>query len=155
MNEKVVEILVYLMQEIRGAQGGFADLEILAEDLQNQGYTQQEINSALSWLFDRMQDGFEELFQDDQGALPTSFRMLHDFEKMVLTPDAHGYLIQLRSLDLVDDLEVEQIIEKAMLLGANQVTADDIKTIAGTFILSGDSMHHASQMLSQNDRYIH
>ena len=64
MKEKVVEILLYLMSEIRDDKR-LADIDL--NDLQNRGYSQSEISAAFSWLFDTLQGSTIEF---DRGRLP-------------------------------------------------------------------------------------
>ena len=52
MNERVVEILIYLMTEIRENRGGMEQVDGISKDLKQQGYTENEINAAFSWLFE-------------------------------------------------------------------------------------------------------
>ncbi len=68
-----------------------------------------------------------------------SNRVLHDVEKLVLLPEAYGYILQLRRLDLFSDYDIEVIIDRALSLGTPSITADDIKSIAATIIFGGDS----------------
>lgn len=138
MNEKVVEILVYIMQEIKSTKQEIGDLELLSKDLIGKGYTNHEISHAFSWLFDRMKDNFTEIMRNKGPISPHSFRVLHEVEKMIITPAAYGYLIQLKELDLLNDPEMEQIIEKALMLGTNQVSIDDMKAIVASSLFNPD-----------------
>lgn len=142
MNERVVEILIYLMTEIRENRGGMEQIEGISRDLKQQGYTENEINAAFSWLFERIKSDTEQVFQNNRGGRPQSFRMLHDVEKIVLTPGAYGYILQLQQLNLLDASEVEQVIERAMMLGGNKVDVNDIKSIVMSLFFNSDDVEH-------------
>lgn len=139
MNERVVEILVYIMNQIRSNKGDLNQLEVLSQDLLNRGYSQNEISSAFSWLLDKIRNNFEELVKNSGPSSSFSFRILHDLEQMIITPEAFGYLLQLKALELLDDYDVEQIIERAMMLGTTQVDLDQLKAIIASVISQQNS----------------
>jgi len=68
-----------------------------------------------------------------------SNRVLHDVEKLVLIPEAYGYILQLRYLELLSDFDIEVLIDRALSLGTPTITVDDIKSIAASIIFGGES----------------
>ncbi|MFQ5641067.1 MAG: DUF494 family protein [bacterium] len=134
MNERVVEILILIMNEIRNDSQGSQKLELLSKDLIKQGYTEGEISSAFSWLLSRLRNESEELVQDQDSASKNSFRLLHEIESSVISTQAYGYIIQLKELGIIDEHDVEQILERAMMLGTMKVTVEDIKSIAASLL---------------------
>ena len=134
MKEKVFEILVYLMSEI---QENKALHEIDLDDLQTRGYTQSEISAAFSWIV-------EHVSAEDDVQLPLrgtgqgSRRVLHTAEKLMLTTESQGYLIQLTELGLLDDAGVEWVIDRAMASGHEQITVAELKQIAEAVVFGGD-----------------
>ncbi len=139
MNERVVEILIYLMTEIHENHGGMEQIDGISNDLKQQGYTENEINSAFSWLFERIKSDTEQIFKYEKNNQLDSFRILHDIEKIVISPNAYGYILQLQRLNLLDGSEVEQVIERAMMLGISLVDIDDIKSIVGSIFFNSDN----------------
>lgn len=137
MNERVVEILIYLMQEIRQNRKRVEQIDGISQDLLRQGYTENEINAAFSWLFERIKSETEELILNDEPG-GQAFRVLNDIEKLVITPEAHGYIIQLRQLRLIGQTDMEQIIERAIMLGANSIGVEDVKSIVASLFFSSD-----------------
>ena len=138
MNERLVEILIFLMQEIQHNRKGMDQLDGLSKELREQGYTENEINAAFSWLFERIEAQKDDVFLKDQGAGESSFRVLHEVEKMVLSPKAYGYILQLRELGLITQAEMEQIIERAMMLGVPQIDIEDVKSIVASIFFNGE-----------------
>ena len=61
MNERVVEILIYIMSEIRRNRNVTTKLDILSDSLIEKGYSESEISSAFSWLMDRLNNETEEI----------------------------------------------------------------------------------------------
>jgi uncharacterized protein Smg (DUF494 family) len=138
MQERIVEILVYLMSQFQQNRKRIP-LRNLSKHLIEQGYTESEINSALSWLFDKVKTENEETISEDKKISENSHRVLNDAEKMVISTKAYGYLLQLRNLRLIDDFGLEQIIDRAMMLGIDTVGEEDIKSIAAAVIFSVDN----------------
>ena len=101
MNERVVEILVYIMSEMRGGKSAPNNLEILSRDLLQRGYTENEISSAFSWLYERQESENEEVVAICGPTLQGAVRVLHDLERVVISPEGYGYLLQLKHLGIL------------------------------------------------------
>ncbi len=137
MNERVVEILVYIMTEMRRNQNVSSNLDLLSSSLIQKGYSESEISSAFSWLMDRINNEPEEVFEKHGPAFRHSVRHLHEIEKSVISVEAHGYLIQLHALGIIDEFDLEQILERGLMLGIPRVSVEEIKSIvAGMFLAS-------------------
>ncbi len=134
MNERVVEILVYIMNQLRSKKGNLNQLELLSRDLLDRGYTENEISSAFSWLMERIESGYEELVRQTAPASSFSFRVLHELEQMIILPEAYGFLLQMKALGLLDDFDVEQVIERAVMLGSSKVDVPAIKAIIASVL---------------------
>ncbi|HTR80892.1 MAG TPA: DUF494 family protein [Bacteroidota bacterium] len=152
MREKIVEIIVYLMGALRNNTPlGEIDLSVLT----NNGYTPTEISTAFSWVYEKISTG-ENLAKDVSKSSPHSHRVLHEAERMVFTPDAQGYLIQLRELGLISDEEIESVIDRVML--ADYVTAGipETKSIIASILLEGsDQQKSGSRMMFNGKDTIH
>ncbi len=132
MKEKVVEILVYLMNEI---QENKTIGEIELADLKDRGYTASEIGTAFSWLHEHFQGSdwqLRRIARPKQG----SHRVLHEAEKYVMTTEAQGYLINLRELGLLDDNDVEVVIERTMMTGYEKVSVPELQGIVASVLFS-------------------
>jgi len=64
---------------------------------------------------------------------------LHDVEKLVISSEAYGYLLQLRFLSLITDYDMETVIERALTIGTSTISIEDIKSIAATIIFGSDA----------------
>jgi Smg protein len=149
MKEKVVEILIYLMSEM---QADKRLNEIDLADLKRSGYTQSEISAAFSWLYDNMEvrDGTV-----SGAARPSasSRRVFHDLERVALSVEAQGYLIQLRELGLLNERDIEAVIERAMLSGVERLLVDDLRSIVVTvlFAKGNDGYSSGDWMFTSKD----
>lgn len=146
--EKIIEIIVLLLDELKtNKQLGEVDVQKLAK----LGYTQKEINSAFSWIYSKMHAG-EKIFNGETSD-KRSHRVLHDVEKNVISSNAYGYIIQLRELGLLKDMEIEDIIDKIMASGFMKVTQEDMKQLIAGYLLDIDDMTNTNKriLLNTND----
>jgi uncharacterized protein Smg (DUF494 family) len=155
MTERVVEILVYIMSEIRDGKPAPNNLEIISRDLMQRGYTENEISSAFSWLYERSQDESEELVRHAGPTLEGSFRLLHDLERLVISPEGYGYLLQLKHLGILSDAEVEQTIERAMMLGATHLSEADIKSLVASTLFNLEGASEGSFFVFEDSAVVH
>jgi uncharacterized protein Smg (DUF494 family) len=139
MSERVVEILIYIMSEMRRNDSVSGKLDILSQDLLDRGYTESEISSAFTWLLDKIDGESEEVLQRQQSTSQYSFRHLHEIERAIITPEAYGFIIQLKELAIIDDFDFEQILERALMLGVSRVDLAQMKSLASS-ILAGSEM---------------
>ncbi len=145
MQERVLEVLVYLIGEFNQQQGSLNDINALSQGLVGLGYTESEINTAFSWLAERLRAQSTAISSDEgMEEAASGHRMLHDVERLILTPKAYGYLIQLKELGLIDAFQMEAIIERAMLMGSKNVTEEDIKTLASSVLFESEGMAPAT-----------
>ncbi|MGH2567042.1 MAG: DUF494 family protein, partial [Bacteroidota bacterium] len=86
MHERIVEILMFLVSELKSnKQLNDIDVSFLTKN----GYTQSEISTAFSWLFERISVGQQ--LVSPKARSDSSFRFLNEPEKMVVSPEAYGY----------------------------------------------------------------
>lgn len=148
MQEKIIEIIVFLINEMRNNKRlGDIDLRVLSDH----GYTQNEISTAFSWLFDKINMG-ENILIDEEPNRPHSFRILHEAERNVITPEAHGYLIQLRELGLLDDTTVETIIDRIMMAGFTAVDQSEMKILVASILFDYDDSDRLGSRLMLNSK---
>lgn len=146
--ERVIEIIVYLLTELKGSK---QLSEVDVQKLTKLGYTQNEINTAFSWVYSKIHSG-EKIFSDSKAAA-RSHRMLHEVEKNVIEPEAFGYLIQLRELGMVSDMDLEVVIDRIMASGYMKVNKEDIKYFLAGFLLDIEDAENKNKhiMLNIND----
>jgi uncharacterized protein Smg (DUF494 family) len=93
--------------------------------LEKQGYTQNEINTAFSWVYSKIFSGEKIFAEEDNNS--KSNRFLHEVEQNVISSEAYGYLIQLKELGLLNNMDVDLIIDKMMVTSFNKVDITDMK----------------------------
>jgi len=145
MSERVVEILIYIMSEMRRNDSVSGKLDILSQDLLDRGYTESEISSAFTWLLDKIDGETEEVLQRQRSTSQFSFRHLHEIERAIITPEAYGFIIQLKELAIIDDFDFEQILERALMLGVSRVDLAEMKSLASSILAGSEMFIHGVQ----------
>lgn len=142
MREKIVEILVILMDKIKRKELVSGQMELLSGELMDQGYSEQEISNAFSWLIERADSTAR---MSPPGS--SSFRILNEIERVFISREAHGYLLQLAALELITPEELEGIIDRALMFASPSLSVDEIKHLTaevlfetnGSYNLRGDN----------------
>ncbi len=132
-NERILAIVNILVQYLMDERDLLESEEEVIDTLLTEGFDPTEIDAAFSWmanLSDRRPAGNPESL-----ALP-AHRILTAEEARALGPEAQGFLVRLRSLGIVDDETQEEIIERAMRVAEDQVSLQEIKTIAAFTVFS-------------------
>ena len=134
MDEKILEIVIYMVSRIRDNRDGRdsgverSQFPEISADLHSLGFTEKEISSAYSWMFDRFDGDFEHLFQAPQ--FPTSsVRVLAPREKLAVSSEGFGYLTRLVELGILRAADLEEIVEACVQSERHNVTLAEMKMI--------------------------
>ena len=138
MDERLIEIIVAIVDKLVDRGTGADTVESITRSLMFEGYSAQEINTAFMWLYHTVDESFFEegkilLTDKSRGTV----RVLNDFERTMITPEAYGYILQLSQLGLLDNLQVEELIDRAMYSCGDMVELIDVKRIVPSIILEG------------------
>ncbi|MCX7984753.1 MAG: DUF494 family protein [Bacteroidetes bacterium] len=148
MYERIVEIILFLVSELK-AKKRLSDVDVTL--LTREGYTQSEISTAFSWLFDQLMSGKEFLLRGQ--ARKESVRQLNDFERSIIQPDAYGYLLQCQQLGLLSNEELETLIEQILSAGFSAVGISEVKSFVAGILFSTE--HTSSSLLYNSNDTIH
>jgi uncharacterized protein Smg (DUF494 family) len=148
MQERIVEIIIYLVGELRLDKRLH---EVDLSSLMRQGYTQGEISKAFSWFFERMIDLKNPSLTVQAKAV--SHRQLNDAERMMILPDAFGYLIQCAQLGLLGNAEIESVIDTIMGSGLSALGISEMKTLIAGHIFDPGRMN--SKLIFGSNDTIH
>lgn len=164
MHERILELIIYLVNEIRNEQrtgdvvkhgeappvgpgNQYHKSGIDIDSLTKQGYTSAEISTAFSWLFDHLTMG-ENLIVGENS--PHSHRILHEIERLAIGGEAQGYLIQLRELGLISDDDVEVVIERVMMSGLSNAGITEIKSLVASVLFDHDESNRLANRMTWN-----
>jgi uncharacterized protein Smg (DUF494 family) len=132
--ERIMEIIAYV---IGVGSKGTPLAKVDMGELHRLGYTDSEISAALSWILEKAQDtsGKNERGTQGQGDAG-SFRILHGIEAETITPEGWGLLLSYVNLGFLTNDDVEQIIERAMMM-ANETIVDvpEVRTLVAVYVM--------------------
>jgi len=123
------DVLVYLY-ETYYRPDACPDSEALVKKLSAVGFEEEEISKALGWLTDLAETTNE--FSDNypqQTAFSFGIRIYAQQEMDVLGTEAIGFLQFLESAKLINPIQREIIIERALAISDSQVSLDKLKVI--------------------------
>lgn len=148
MFERIIEIIVFVISELRQNK---SLKEIDFTKLQELGYTTTEISTAFSWLADKAEITADEVI--NQAPSNYSFRILHDAEKDLFSSEAWGELINMQRLNIITNEQLEFIIEKAVMAGANGISGADVKTFVANMLFTAPPVNYYGSrvMLNMSD----
>jgi uncharacterized protein Smg (DUF494 family) len=154
MQNKILELIVYILNEMRLNK---SINEIDQKQLHKDGYTEAEINSAFTWVISKVSTG-EKIFdnKDPAASSGNSKRFLNYFENSILTPEASGYIIQMKEIGLLTNNEIELILDKIILAGFQKVSKEDLNYIISSLIFEAEIISNAQNILIvRNNETIH
>jgi Smg protein len=138
MDERLVELIIAIVDRLVDSETRSETVESITQSLMTEGYNAQEVNTAFMWLYHTVDESF---FEDGRiirtdGSIGT-VRVLNDFERTLITPEAYGYILQLSQLGLLDNLQIEEVIDRAMYSCGDMVELNDVKRIVPSIIIEG------------------
>jgi uncharacterized protein Smg (DUF494 family) len=137
MEQRIVEILMYVIGEIQSRRIQLEEIEGISDELMQRGFSQREVATAISLFSDRFV-GDARRTCHSAPLNDNSHRVLHDVERQYISPEAHGYLLQMMHLSILDLADVEEIVERCMMLGNLNVGGDEMKMLVATHLLEKD-----------------
>ncbi len=135
MRNRILEIVVFLIDFMQGNRGNLSGSDDLSSVLEAEGYSEDEISTAYSWLLQRFDNAPEQYFSEIP-IMNASTRILTPTERVQLTPEAQGFVRKLVNLSLVDTEQLEAIMERVAVFGTKSVSIDQIKLIASSVVLT-------------------
>ena len=139
MQEKILEIVVYLVNRLSDHQASINSFDEMSADLRSMGFTDHEISSAYDWLLKHYED-YPDSFAVPEGESNTkAVRILSDMERQIVAPEAYGYLIQLRQLGLLSTEQMEMILDRCALFMNEPIGLAEIKILVSVALFEAGS----------------
>ncbi len=130
MQDKILEIVVYLMNQLTDHQGTIGNIDEMSADLRSMGFTDSEISSAYNWLLQHFEDYPDSFSFSEKKISRRSVRILSEAERGVISPEAFGYLLQLRQLNLLTPEQMEMILDRCALFVNDPIDIGEMKILA-------------------------
>lgn len=138
MNENMLDVLDFLFDNYLNCDSCLAnDEETITTELQEAGFSLTDINKAFNWLGE-----LSEISNAAQNIMPFTYcglggsRIYTKEESAKLSAESRGFLVQLEHLSLLDPIQRELIIERAMALEIAEINLSSFKTIVGLVLLN-------------------
>lgn len=142
MFDKILEIIAYLLAEFKNTKR--LD-KIDLKTLKTFGYSEVEINTALAWVFTKIAYG-ETVFKDSEKT--KSVRFFNKQETRLFSPEALGYIIQIKELGLISENDVEQLMDRVLISGYVKINLEDIKKIIISQFIQFESNNEIKERLA-------
>ena len=141
MPERIIEIIVYAMRRFQDEKKSGDKLDLTSELVSN-GYTESEINLSFSWIYNHLKNNTtdsKKLFEAD---------FVEDLEysnneNPILSDEAYGYLLQMIQLGILTEYQVDQILEKALNSGDNNINTEKVKSFIVNILFDSDKFNSA------------
>lgn len=126
MQKHIIDLIVYLVGRL---QTGDELRDIELENLSR--YDESEISAAYSWVLQKYNSGELDhaLAKKPKDKISTPPRILHYAERVMISKDAYGYLMELYHMRIISFQMMEQIIEQAMLHVAERLDENKVKQL--------------------------
>jgi uncharacterized protein Smg (DUF494 family) len=135
MDQRIVEILMYVIGEIQSRRIRIDEIDGMSDELVQRGFSQREVATAFSLFTERLQG--RDLGRVHYGPPlgQHAHRVLHEVERQYVSPEALGYVFQLTHLGILTYSDVEDIIERCIMMGNLNVGGDEMKMLVATHLL--------------------
>lgn len=159
MNENVIDVLIYIYENyMDGDENVPTDQIMLEEELVEAGFPKNEIKKAFDWL-DELAWRQGSLLDTDVVA-NRSIRIYTEKERLRLDLEIQGMLLNLEQGGILDQRSRELVIERAMALDAEELTAEDVKWIILLILLNQPGQESAFALMEElvyngNPGYLH
>ncbi len=121
-----LEIILFLSERFSEAYPQKWELDEASEFLLEMGYDRSAVNRAISWFFLQAEPDATDYAAAPVKKSVTGFRVLSPQEMSRITPEAYGYLIELKRLGIIDDDSLEDVMDNAMATGDELIDREDV-----------------------------
>ena len=139
MSDRVVELIYHVINDLFLSRVQSGEAYLLTQYLAERGYTAREIAAAMPWLMEHSDYDTESLeIAQPQIHSEKAYRILSEFENLIITPAAYGFLIQLREFGLVSEMDMERVLDRATNAGLTSIGVGEIEAITSALLLDMD-----------------
>ena len=136
MHERITKIIEFLINAIStGAETPDPNFEHLSEMLLEKGFTEKEIHKAVEWVILNLNPEDVPIRQQPDVRFSPALRTLIAEEISFFSKEAYGHLIQMQLLGILNPIQVEQVIERAFMLGISRIDLEEIRAIVTQVLL--------------------
>ncbi len=134
MYERIVEIIIYVISEIKYSDKVISDINY--NELERLGYSRSEISAALSWIIDSQDFSKKFSLEEAPCSDGVSFRVLHGSERDIFSVEAWGEINLMMTLGMINSEQIEFIIERAILSGLRNIDKEMFRNIFSSILFN-------------------
>ena len=135
MDKKLFDVLEMVLKELEESYAGEIPVQHVIDFLEEQGFTEDEISLAMSWLLGDENTAQNFVDKPEKTFPRPMWRSLNEDEQEAISPNAFGYLFRLRELEILTDTMMERIIDQAVRLHTNNLDVEDMKELVTAVVL--------------------
>lgn len=130
MQTRVIDVIIFLMQHI---QEGEPLNDINLEQFEEfEHLSKAEVSAAYSWVIqNRESQKLKSHLTKEEPSEQQTHRILHFAERLIISGEAYGYLLELLNIGILDSKQMERIIENIMLNMSERIDLAKMKEIVG------------------------
>ncbi len=135
MDPRILEIVFCLMDYVQDSDDDMENMSEYSSSLKNLGFTDQEISTAYNWILGHTGLPAENLYT----MIPErsgSNRILAEAERARLSSEAHGFLLRLFNLGILDQAQFEAVLDRLTLSGKRLVTPEQVKLVVSAVLFN-------------------
>ena len=154
MDKRFLDVLNFVLDEMNESGSGDLDLETIVDVMQDEGFSDAEIQSAMSWIMNNG-DGFERNSVPLSNVPRPMWRTLNEIEEQTISPKAYSYLFHLRQLNILTDDNMEKVIDRAVDLRLFNMNVEDMKDLIAAVVLNFEDSASKGYFQFTTTRYPH
>ncbi len=124
MKTKIVEALAEILKEIKA----HSSIEEIGKTLlENEKFDKQTISAAFNLIYEKLFNS--QLIEETVIDRTKNFRILSEDEMDNIGLENYNYLLKLKNIGVLEELDFESIIEQIMILPPGKISEEDINFI--------------------------
>jgi len=139
LRERVLAIVNLIATYVLSSEQSPISEQELIEKLLSVGYQVDEIDDAFSWMASNALRPATDGPKSVEPFTDPTYRIFSPQERQAFTPDALGLMVRLRSMGIVSDDSLEEILQRAAQQTEGPVGLQDIKLVTAIVLLSRSS----------------
>ena len=133
MNNKLIEILIYLLDHLKDHDLDIESLSDFSDGLVTRGYDEMEVAEAINWFFERL--NVHSIKSTEITEQKTeSVRVLNEYERMSISSELYGYLLKLKSKSVITSSQMEKILDYFMVVGTHTLCEQDVNEVIANIL---------------------
>jgi len=149
------DLLVYMFEKYLSSKNNL-DFANMTSELEAAGFNNKDIESALDW-FTELKEMSEKIPQSHSLKLNNKLRIYTAKEKEKFSFDGLGFILFLEQAHVLNSVEREIIIDRAMALNQNIINIDEVRWIVmmtlwnngreNDYLFVEDSLYRTEQLI--------